>query len=119
MSGLSRRLQQVAERMAADSFEEHVAELVRLAAEDLDAVHEAIQEVQSKAETARTPEHIAFTLLAAAWRRIARSEPRESGQGPAGRGATGPGLVGGDLEPDRRPARLVLVAPGEGQAVEQ
>ena len=71
MSGLSRRLQQVAERMAADSFEEHVAELVRLAAEDLDAVHEAIQEVQSKAETAGTPEHIAFTLLAAAWRRIA------------------------------------------------
>jgi hypothetical protein len=84
---LSRRLRQVAERMAARSFAENVAELVGLAGDDLDALQEAIREVQSKARTAGTPEHIAFTLLAAAWRRIAddrRTRPPPTGRPEGG-----------------------------------
>lgn len=78
VTSLSIRLQKAAERMAADSFDENVAELAEIAGDDLDAIHEAIEGVRKKAKTAGTPEHISFTLLAAAWRRIAddRRVPR-------------------------------------------
>lgn len=71
MSGASSRLERVAERMAREAFEERVQELTTLAEGDLDAVHDAILSVQTKARAAGTPEHIAFTLLAATWKRIA------------------------------------------------
>ena len=71
MSAVAERLRRAAERMAADAFDERVEELVRLAEGDLDGLHEAMQAVQSKASAAGTPEHIAFTLLAATWRRTA------------------------------------------------
>ena len=71
VGGMSARLQRAAERMANDSFADHVDELVKLADGDLEAIHDAMQGVQGNAKTAGTPEHIAFTLLAASWKRVA------------------------------------------------
>lgn len=57
--------------MAQESFDEHVDAIVAIARDDLDALHDAMRSIQATATTAGTPEHIAFTLLAAAWRRVA------------------------------------------------
>jgi hypothetical protein len=79
MSAGSVRLQKAAEDMAGESFDRNVDRLTELADGDLDAVHDAIWSVRSRKATAGSPEHIAFTLLAAAWRRIADARRRSFG----------------------------------------
>ena len=79
MSATSSELQRTAEQMAQESFEERVDELATLAGDDLDALHDAMQDVRTTPRTAGTPEHIAFTLLAAAWRRVADGRRARTG----------------------------------------
>jgi hypothetical protein len=70
--------------MARETFDDKVDTLVAFAEGDLDAVHDAIQSVQAGARTAGTAEHIAFTLLAATWRRVADERKRAPNRSPAG-----------------------------------
>lgn len=66
----SQSLQELALKVAKERFDERVQRLVEAADGDAEALTIAARKLAKKARTAGSPEHIAFTYLSAAYRRI-------------------------------------------------